>query len=112
MVTDHGEQRPIEPKDICILLRSPKSHGEIFLQALTQESIPVISDSVSIESNNTLKIALGETYMLPVKGAKYKITIPAGAVADEVHRAEGIYDRSRNKRPASLFKKLAGKKNV
>ena len=34
------------------------------------------------------------------------------AVADEVHRAEGIYDRSRNKRPASLFKKLAGKKNV
>ena len=34
------------------------------------------------------------------------------AVAGEVHRAEGIYDRSRDKRPASLFKKLAGKKNV
>lgn len=31
------------------------------------------------------------------------------AVEDEVHRAEGIYDRSRNKRPAGLFKKLAGK---
>ena len=30
----------------------------------------------------------------------------------EVHRAEGIYDRSREKRPANLFKKLAGKKNV
>lgn len=34
------------------------------------------------------------------------------AVKDEVHEAEGIYDRSRDKRPASLFKKLAGKKNV
>lgn len=34
------------------------------------------------------------------------------AINDEVHRAEGIYDRSRNKRPANLFKKLAGKKNI
>jgi len=34
------------------------------------------------------------------------------AVQLEVHKAEGIYDRSRYKRPANLFKKLAGKKNV
>ena len=34
------------------------------------------------------------------------------AVALEIHKAEGIYDRSRAKRPANLFKKLAGKKNV
>ena len=34
------------------------------------------------------------------------------AIALEVHKAEGIYDRSRKKRPADLFKKLAGKKNV
>ena len=34
------------------------------------------------------------------------------ALALEVHKAEGIYDRSRGKRPADLFKKLAGKKNV
>ncbi len=34
------------------------------------------------------------------------------AVSDEIHNAEGIYDRARNKRPADLFKKLAGKKNV
>lgn len=33
-------------------------------------------------------------------------------VALEVHKAEGIYDRSRDKAPANLFKKLAGKKNV
>lgn len=30
----------------------------------------------------------------------------------EIHKAEGIYDRSRGKRPANLFRKLAGKKNV
>ena len=30
----------------------------------------------------------------------------------EIDDAESIYDRSRGKRPAELFKKLAGKKNV
>lgn len=34
------------------------------------------------------------------------------AVSLEVHKAFGIYDRSREKSPAALFKKLAGKKNV
>lgn len=34
------------------------------------------------------------------------------AIAREIHKAEGIYDRSREKTPANLFKKLAGKKNV
>ena len=34
------------------------------------------------------------------------------AVALEVQHAEGIYDRSRVKRPANLFRKLAGKKNI
>ena len=34
------------------------------------------------------------------------------AVALEVHKAEGIYDRSRSKQPADLFRKLAGKNNV
>ena len=34
------------------------------------------------------------------------------AIALEVHKAEGIYDRARKKRPADLFKQLAGKKNV
>ena len=33
-------------------------------------------------------------------------------VSLEIHKAEGVYDRSRNKRPAELFKKLAGKKNA
>ena len=34
------------------------------------------------------------------------------AVALEVHKAEGIYDRSRVKQPAELFRRLAGKKNA
>ena len=34
------------------------------------------------------------------------------AIALEIHKAEGIYDRSRDKRPADLFSKLAGKKNA
>ena len=34
------------------------------------------------------------------------------AIQLEVRRAEGIYDRSREKRPADLFKKLAGKNNA
>lgn len=34
------------------------------------------------------------------------------AVALEVQHAEGIYDRSRFKRPADLFRKLAGKNNI
>ena len=34
------------------------------------------------------------------------------AVETEIHHAVGIYDRAREKRPADLFKKLAGKKNV
>lgn len=34
------------------------------------------------------------------------------SLAEEASHAQGIYDRSRNKRPADLFKKLAGKKNV
>lgn len=34
------------------------------------------------------------------------------AIELEVRRAEGVYDRSRYKRPAELFKKLAGKANA
>ena len=34
------------------------------------------------------------------------------AVSEEIHHAIGIYDRSRDKRPADLFKRLAGKKNA
>jgi hypothetical protein len=32
------------------------------------------------------------------------------SVALEVHKAEGIYDRSRNHSPSSIFRRLAGKR--
>ena len=41
-----------------------------------------------------------------------KLNKLAAAIGDDVHHMEGSYDRSWNKRPADLFKKLAGKKNV
>lgn len=34
------------------------------------------------------------------------------SIESEVHKALGVYDRSREKRPANLFRKLAGKNNV
>lgn len=34
------------------------------------------------------------------------------SIEEETHKALGIYDRSRGKRPANLFRKLAGKKNA
>ncbi len=45
LVSEKGEQRPIQPGDICILLRSPKKRGELFLQALAQRSISSVCDS-------------------------------------------------------------------
>ena len=41
-----------------------------------------------------------------------KLNKMESAVALEVHKQEGIYDRSRGKSPATIFRKLAGKKNV
>lgn len=41
-----------------------------------------------------------------------KLNKAEAAIAIEIKHAEGIYDRSRNKRPAELFRRLAGKKNA
>lgn len=56
--------------------------------------VPIISDSVQVTGTNgdTLEISLGETYKLPVKGAKYKVTIPASAVYDEVQNGNAVFD--------------------
>lgn len=53
-------------------------------------TVPVISDQVYVTSQgrasdgNILAIDLTSTYALPVKGAVYKVTVPAGLVSDEV----------------------------
>lgn len=53
--------------------------------------VPVISSQVTVQSNsrlaaggNILQIELGSAYVLPVKGAYYKLTIPAGVVTDDI----------------------------
>lgn len=101
MVTDHGEQRPIEPKDICILLRSPKSHGEIFLQALTQESIPVISE---VQQNflDTIEISTAISLLRSIENPLLDIHLTAALMsaafrftADDMARLR-IHDRQKH----------------
>ncbi len=36
--------RPVEPKDICILLRSPKNKAEVYIEALSEQGISVWTD--------------------------------------------------------------------
>jgi len=56
-------------------------------------TVPLIADAASITGTlraakgDTLSIDLSSTYALPVKGAVYNITIPAGAVSDDVKNA-------------------------
>ncbi len=42
-----GHQRPCEPKDFCILLRSVKTHGDAMTAALKCRGIPVMADQES-----------------------------------------------------------------
>lgn len=58
--------------------------------------IPVISDQVQVTGTDskTLKVTLGETYKLPVKGAKYKVNIPANAVYDEIQNGNAAFNLS------------------
>lgn len=56
-------------------------------------TIPVVSDSVSA-TGNKLTVTLGEAYVLPVKGAKYKLTIDAGAVSDSVSNVNAVYNNT------------------
>lgn len=41
------QQRPCEPKDFCILLRSVKTHGDAMTAALKRRGIPVMADRES-----------------------------------------------------------------
>ncbi|WP_407398742.1 hypothetical protein [Treponema sp.] len=54
--------------------------------------VPIISDAVQVIDGDTLRVSLGETYKLPVKGAKYKVMIPASAVYDEVQNGNALFD--------------------
>ena len=101
LISDHGEQRPIEAKDICILLRSPKSHGEIFLQALTQEGIPVLSE-VQQNFMDTIEISTAVSLLRSIENPLLDIHFTAALMsaafrfnADDMARLR-IKDRQRH----------------
>lgn len=59
-------------------------------------TIPIIANEVSVTGNtraatgDTLTVDLSGTYKVPVKGAEYKLTIPADAVTDAVSNKNDI----------------------
>ncbi len=80
MVSDGGTQRPIEPGDICILLRSPKSHGELYLQALAQQGIPVLSE---VQQNylDTLEISTAVSLLQTIENPMQDIPLTAALMS-------------------------------
>lgn len=57
--------------------------------------IPVVSSAVSLsEDKKTVTIDLSGTYKLPVKGAKYKITVPANTFSDSVQNKNTAFTGS------------------
>lgn len=58
---------------------------ELFITAnMHKVTIPLYSSAVKV-SGSTLTLSLGSLYKLPVKGASYTLTIPAGAVQDSLN---------------------------
>lgn len=57
---------------------------------LNKVVIPMYSSAVSVTESSIIVDLTGE-YKLPVKGAKYSITIPAGAVKDSVGNTNVVY---------------------
>ncbi|HOT62886.1 MAG TPA: hypothetical protein PLU93_08490, partial [Treponemataceae bacterium] len=49
-------------------------------------SVPVISSAVKVVGQ-TLEITLADSYALPVRGADYAVTVPAGIAIDEISQA-------------------------
>ena len=82
---------------------------EINSEESEEEDTPHLKGYQFINDLTNDEIQLLALYM---KHEWVKRCIAKVAIAREIHKAEGIYDRSREKVPANLFKKLAGKKNV
>lgn len=100
LVSEDGQQRPIEAKDICILLRSPKSHGELFMQALAQADISVVSetqqnylDTIEISTAISLLRAI-ENPMLDIHLTAALMSVAYRFNADDMARIR-IHDRSK-----------------
>lgn len=71
---------------------SLKNLKELFIsKGLNKVVIPMYSSAVSV-TESSITVDLTGEYKLPVKGAKYSITIPAGAVKDSVGNTNVKYE--------------------
>ena len=71
---------------------SLKNLKELFIsKGLNKVVIPMYSSAVSVTESSIIVDLTGE-YKLPVKGAEYSITIPAGAVKDSVGNTNVEYE--------------------
>ena len=71
---------------------SLKNLKELFIsKGLNKVSIPIYASAVSVTGSSIIVDLTGE-YKLPVKGAEYSITIPAGAVKDSVGNTNVEYE--------------------
>lgn len=52
--------------------------------------IPIVANSVAV-NDKVVTVNLGTTYEIPILGAKYKITVPAGAFSDIVQNKNAEY---------------------
>ena len=64
--------------------------GKFINAGLNKVVIPMYSSAVSVTESSIIVDLTGE-YKLPVKGAEYSITIPAGAVKDSVGNTNVVY---------------------
>lgn len=65
--------------------------GKFINAGLNKVVIPMYSSAVSV-TESSITVDLTGEYKLPVKGAAYSITIPAGAVKDSVGNTNGEYE--------------------
>ncbi len=100
LISDGGELRPLEAGDICILLRSHKNHGELFLQALAQKNI---SSSCESKQNylDTLEISTALSLLHAIENPLQDIQLTAALMsvafrftADDMARVR-IYNRDK-----------------
>lgn len=100
LISENSKQRKIQAGDICVLLRSPKTHGEIFMQALIQENIPVISE-VQESYLDTIEISTAVSLLRVIENPLLDIHLTAALMscafqfnADDMAKIR-IFDRSR-----------------
>lgn len=97
--TNSGDGKLTPDTQTKYILKFDKENNDTDLVKLFKDNrlhiveVPVYVSNVSVSESNSkiLEIKLNGAYALPVKGAEYSITIPAGAVKDSVGNTNGEY---------------------